>query len=239
MKFAICDDEQVYLEQMRNLVQEWCDDIGGVCTIDKFHSGEEILKIIRDEEYDLIILDISMPKIHGFDVAKEIHKITGGDNLLFATFFEDFVYQTFDFRPVGFVRKTNLDDELKRELNKWYKCYGMRKIIPIRYGHYKDEVNLRSDKIMYIEARGHYVDFYLHGGVYDERASISKYDFLLESREFVKCNRSTICNMRFVLSRKDECFVLCDGTKISVGRTYRREAWEKYKKYTKYECLGE
>ena len=37
--------------------------------------GEEAIKKIKDNKYDLILLDLVMPKVDGFEVLKEIQKL--------------------------------------------------------------------------------------------------------------------------------------------------------------------
>ena len=37
--------------------------------------GEEAIKKIKDNKYDLILLDLVMPKVDGFDVLKEIQNL--------------------------------------------------------------------------------------------------------------------------------------------------------------------
>lgn len=52
--------------------------------------GETGLKLIREKEYDLILLDLKMPKISGEDVLKEIRKIRPYVFVVIYTNFSDF-----------------------------------------------------------------------------------------------------------------------------------------------------
>ncbi len=239
IRVAICDDEKIYVDMIRTEVEKICDSSQIEYEIDEFNSGEAMLDGLKCTKYDLVLLDILMPNVGGFDVAEEIHKVTGGDNLLFVSNEERLVYQTFSFRPLGFVRKMYLEEELKREFHKWYDRYGKKLVISFTYGKDKEEMHLRAEDIHYIEARGHYVEFHTKDNVYDEKAPISKYDYLLDAMEFVKCNRSVICNLKYVVSKKSESLTLVGGQRISIGRTHKEEAWKKYNDYIRYECIGD
>lgn len=52
--------------------------------------GESGLKLIRDKEYDLILLDLKMPKMGGEEVLKEIRKIRPYVFVVIYTNFSDF-----------------------------------------------------------------------------------------------------------------------------------------------------
>lgn len=67
-KILIVEDEEIISELLqKKLIQE-----GYETTIAR--DGEEGLKKIRETRPDLVLLDIIMPKMGGFDVMKEIKK---------------------------------------------------------------------------------------------------------------------------------------------------------------------
>ena len=68
-KILIADDEPVNLQVLiNNLTLE------GYEVVDA-SDGEEVLSIVSKEEFDLLILvDVMMPKLSGFEVTKELRK---------------------------------------------------------------------------------------------------------------------------------------------------------------------
>ena len=67
-KILIVDDE----ENIRKVIREYLEFEGFLCF--EASNGEETIKMCKENSYDLIVLDIMMPKIDGFTVAKEIRK---------------------------------------------------------------------------------------------------------------------------------------------------------------------
>ncbi len=65
MRIAICDDLKIDREQITKALK----DIGGEFSVNEFDDGHELLKSHALSPYDLIILDILMPKISGIDTA--------------------------------------------------------------------------------------------------------------------------------------------------------------------------
>ena len=66
MKLLIVDDEEL----IRSIIKEYAliEDY----KIDEASSGEEAIKLCKKNDYDLIVLDIMMPNIDGYETIKEI-----------------------------------------------------------------------------------------------------------------------------------------------------------------------
>lgn len=68
MKILIVDDE----EMIRAVIKEYCEKEGFIT--DEAESGKVALKKLLTNKYDLLILDIMMPKMDGFSMLKELPK---------------------------------------------------------------------------------------------------------------------------------------------------------------------
>ncbi len=68
-KLLIVDDE----ENIREVVREYAEFDG--YEIEEAGDGMEAISMCRKNDYDLIIIDIMMPKLDGFSACKEIKKI--------------------------------------------------------------------------------------------------------------------------------------------------------------------
>lgn len=69
MRVLVVDDE----EKIRNVIKEYAEFEG--YEIDEACDGMEAIAKCRSGEYDIIIMDIMMPKLDGFSSIKEIKKI--------------------------------------------------------------------------------------------------------------------------------------------------------------------
>jgi CheY-like chemotaxis protein len=70
MKIVFVDDSQIVLNTLKTLVQEIIDSKMIIC--DFFNDSSSVKKMIEEEilEYDLMFVDINMPKVSGYDLAK-------------------------------------------------------------------------------------------------------------------------------------------------------------------------
>lgn len=70
MKVLIVDDE----EMIRAVLKEYIEFEGGEA--DEAQDGMEAVKKCRDSRYDVILMDVMMPKLDGFSAVKEIRKFS-------------------------------------------------------------------------------------------------------------------------------------------------------------------
>jgi DNA-binding response OmpR family regulator len=94
--------------------------------VDSFNDPHEALAKFEPGLYDLVILDIKMPKMDGFKLYHEIRKKDNKANICFLTaselYYEEFrkkEYYALDRNL--FIRKPIENDELVKEINKMIK----------------------------------------------------------------------------------------------------------------------
>ncbi len=67
-RVLVVDDEKLIVKGIRFSLEQ--DDMKVDCAYD----GEEALKLARENEYDMILLDIMLPKLDGFEVCRQIRE---------------------------------------------------------------------------------------------------------------------------------------------------------------------
>jgi two-component system invasion response regulator UvrY len=70
IKILIADDHPVVREGLKQIISKASDMVVGGEAL----NGQEVLDQVRDEKWDVIILDLSMPGKDGFEVLKEIRR---------------------------------------------------------------------------------------------------------------------------------------------------------------------
>ncbi len=69
MKILVVDDEEL----IRNVIKEYL--INDSYEVDEADNGLEAIEMAKNNDYDLIVMDIMMPKMDGYQACKEIKKI--------------------------------------------------------------------------------------------------------------------------------------------------------------------
>lgn len=69
-KVLVVDDEKLIVKGIRfSLEQDGME-------VDCAYDGEEALQMIRDKEYDIILLDVMLPKLTGFEVCQQVREFS-------------------------------------------------------------------------------------------------------------------------------------------------------------------
>ena len=76
--------------------------------------GQEALNLIRVQKPDIAILDVQMPKLDGFEVAKILIKEKLATKIIFLTMFKDveLIKKVFDLGVKGYVLKENAVNDI-------------------------------------------------------------------------------------------------------------------------------
>jgi two-component system invasion response regulator UvrY len=70
LKVLIADDHAIVRQGLRRITEKQADTIAGEAS-----NGQEVLVKIREEEWDVLVLDISMPDCNGLDVLREVKQL--------------------------------------------------------------------------------------------------------------------------------------------------------------------
>ena len=68
MKVLIVDDE----EMIRNVLKEYVEFEGNEAY--EAADGMEAVRLCKDNDYDVVLMDVMMPRLDGFSAVKEIRK---------------------------------------------------------------------------------------------------------------------------------------------------------------------
>ncbi|MBT0587175.1 LytR/AlgR family response regulator transcription factor [Alteromonas oceanisediminis] len=113
-KVLVVDDETIARNNITILLGER-DDISYVAEAD---NGEKALELLQSEHFDIVFLDIQMPKLNGLEVADLIcsHQITA--HIVFVTAFNQHAVNAFDVNAVDYLLKPFHDSRFHQSVNK-------------------------------------------------------------------------------------------------------------------------
>ena len=104
----LADDHTLLLEAFRKLLEPKYDVVGTAT------DGRQMLNPVRKLQPDVVVLDISMPNLNGFDAGEKLKKILPHVKLLFLTQNEDpdMVAEAFRIGANGYLLKNSAASEL-------------------------------------------------------------------------------------------------------------------------------
>lgn len=226
MNLLICDDELPILQQISKKVQAFMPE--SQCTATA--SAMDIPILLQEQQWDVLLLDIDMQGKTGMEIAKEMESIKTKPLLVFVTSHDELVYDSFQFHPFGFVRKSHLGTELPRVLQ------DCEKEIRNRSRHYhihtaEGEVKLLLEDICYFESEGNYLNTYTKNQVYRFRDTISAVQNELEDYGFIRIHRGFLVNQEMVELIGSDEVKLVNGMLLPIGRSYAQSAKKQILRY--------
>ena len=220
IEFAICDDDELFANTLRDKLNSILLSIseGVDYELRTFTSSAELLAHSAHTPINILFLDIDMPCINGFVVAEALSKSSPDTMTVFVSAYDSFVYDSFQFGPLGFIRKERLKDELKplvkRVLSKYYESSEIINLKTV-----DGEVIVRLRDICLIESSGNYYDIHLLSGrVYKCRGSLHSVEDVLSKKDFYRIHKAYIVNLQNVaMVNTNRQIALCNGNEYVVS----------------------
>ena len=111
MRILIVDDEAAARLRLKIMLSELDVELVG-----EAENGLEALKQVRERQPDVVLLDIMMPEIDGFDVAQ--HLPDPKPLIIFQTAFDEYALQAFDHEAIDYLMKPVTLPKLQRSIDR-------------------------------------------------------------------------------------------------------------------------
>ena len=206
-RIAIVEDDRNFVEELKNYLEQYALEEGQTFEILTFYDGAEILENYTPD-YDLILLDIEMPKVNGMDAAEQIREMDENVVLMFITNMAQYAIRGYSVGALDFVMKPityyTFSMKIKRALKRVQKKELPSVLLNVSDGVKKLEVR----QIYYVEVQNRQLYYYTDEGAFVVRASLQSAEELLPSRVFAKCNHWYLVNLMHVTEvRKNTAMV--------------------------------
>jgi len=245
---VVADDEPLARERVLSLLAAEPDmEVVAQC-----RDGEEAVRAISERRPDLVLLDIQMPRMDGFDVIGAI----GADRmpaLIFVTAFDTHAIRAFEVRALDYLLKpfdrerfssalrrarTQIDAQADGDLGR--RLAALMKDLK-RETPRSDRLVvksggrlffLRADEIDWIEAAGNYVRLHVGTQAHLLRETMNAIESRLDPERFFRIHRSRIVNVERIQEMQpwlngEYSIVLRTGARLTISRGYREKLQEK------------
>ena len=101
LKTVVVDDEQLARDELRYLLER----LGGVEIVAQAGNGVEALRVIEEYQPDLVMLDVQMPGLTGFEVARRVVQAGLESQLVFVTAYDQYAIDAFEVNAVDYLLK--------------------------------------------------------------------------------------------------------------------------------------
>lgn len=232
MKIAICDDEKVLCEQLKNFIRRREMDYP-VEAIDSYGAGEELLAAAG--QYDIIFLDIQMAGMNGIDTAKLLRERKNEAVLIFVTGVKDYVFDAFDVSAFHYLLKPIQEEKFaavfERAVMEAEKKKRMDKRPEQLFIRRRNQsVRLDKAQILYVESRQRKVVIHTLRDALEIYATMSHMEKELGA-QFYRCHRGYLVNLSQITGYTGDTITLCGGEAIYLAKDKYNEFVKVYMRY--------
>lgn len=223
MKFAICDDNLLFIKSLEKYLAKYQIDEKNDFHVDSFSSIEELSKACEENFYKLIFLDIEFPEKSGIDFANSLRfsKEDFKTEIIFVSGSEAYFRELFSFQPFGFLKKPIDYKDLKNILDSYLKKSRASENI-FSYKKNTSTYYLPLEKIVYFMSNARKVEVFTTEASDSFYARLDDLEEKLDPKVFIRVHKSFLVNMNFIDSISPSSIVLKNGMTISVSEKYSK-----------------
>jgi two-component system, LytTR family, response regulator len=234
----IADDEVLARQKLRHLLEDEKD----VEIVGEGSTAQETIELANLTEPDLILLDIQMPGMDGFDVISALssRKPPMSPRIIFTTAFDQYALRAFEINAIDYLLKPFTRERLQHAIQRAREQIAVQgdgaKHTKKNNEPYTTGVIFKSrgrilflpvSDIRWIGAEENYVRICTEKENHLLRETMANFETRLDPNSFIRVHRSAIVNLQFVKeirtdSLEGESFALMqDGHKVPVSRGYK------------------
>lgn len=222
LKIAICDDEQLYLDKTRAMLEQYTAAHDIEITAEAFSNSSMLLDSIEaGARHDIYLLDIYMPGVSGMSVATELRSMGVRSPIIFLTSSTEHAVEAFGVDATHYLLKPYTQQNFFAAMDKAMQSistHAEESIMLKIGGGYQ---NVPVDQILYCESADNYQRLWVKDGdTLLVRITASELYGLLEDFGcFYRCGRAYILNLNHVKKVTAHSAVLKTGMELLLPRS--------------------
>ncbi len=202
MRIAIIDDEKPARSELIYLIKEIIPN----AVILEAESGDEALKLIAREQFDLLCIDINLGDISGTSLAVAARKLIPEVEIVFATAYNNYADKAFEVDALYYLLKPFSEEKVNQMLEKYNQkhgkcCYDNNNLciskIPLNVD--KKIVLVEIPSIVYIESQNRACIIHTKEKSYKDNNPLNYFEEKLTDKGFFRIQKSYLINLNYVL----------------------------------------
>lgn len=204
---------ETYISQLDHL------KLVGVC-----QSATEAIKLLQNNDVDLIFLDIHLPKMDGFSFLKTF---VAAPNIIVTTAYSEYALEAFELNVLDYLLKPFSFERFCGAISKVNTPPNTNKRVSVSHDTQTlfikvdgDFIRLETDNLVHIASDGNFLHINMKDTRYYILGTLQSWLDKLPNGHFIRVQKSHIVNMRHVEKISGNLISTCVGP-IPIGRAYK------------------
>lgn len=244
IKAIIIDDEKHAIITLKHLLQKF-EDVEILATVQDSSSAKEV---IEQTKPDLLLLDIEMPVLNGFELLEQFDEIDF--KVIFTTAYDQYAIKALKINALDYLLKPIDQEELRIALDKYLtdqiftsteqiaqlnKFKNSQMAETLALSTQKGLVFIKIKDVMYFEADGSYTHVVMNNGeTHLVSKSLSNFEeVLLDNELFFRSHKSNLVNLNYIkkyIRGEGGELIMQNDRSIVLSRTKKQEFLNLFKK---------
>ena len=236
----IVDDEFL----ARKLLQGYVSKHSDLNLIGTAQNAAEAFAIVKQQQVDILLLDIHMPDLNGIELARTLGNIPA---IIFTTAYSEYALESYEVSAVDYLLKPIAFPRFQAAIEK-----AIAKIKSLEVADTKTEkaeattpqpetndkrdfllvkadyrlYKINYDDLLYIEGQHEYVSFYTKGKRITALYSLKSLEESLPADRFIRVHKSYIVSIDEI-QEIEQLSITVAGQKLPIGGSYREALMKK------------
>jgi len=226
---AICDDEEFFVDQLYSLVSTYINESRLEAGVEKYLDVELLCEQILsgDKSYDLIFLDIDMPKLSGMAAAKKLRDGGYEGIICFVTSLHNYALEAYKVEALGYVTKPAQYREVYRLVEKAivqihyqiHRAEAEKRYLEVKV--HKNDIKVDMENILYVEKRRNQSVIHMENGEVVCYEALNSLFHRLNQDKFCYCHQGFVVNFDKIMEVTPTFIALGEGRTVPVSRRHQ------------------
>ncbi|MBO4415154.1 MAG: response regulator transcription factor [Lachnospiraceae bacterium] len=223
MKIAICEDEEIYRKLIAQKAAAFFSK--------RLHENEYVIhcykdgidligEMTKDADYDLILMDIQMPRSDGMEISARIRALNNDAAIIFITGLKDRAPEGYRIAAFDYILKDELETGLDPALERFLE-YRESKSIAFTTDE-GEMVVLATDEVLWVESERRGTKIVAESGEYYCPWAIGRFTSLLPENKFVEVFKSVFVQVKKIKRIGTDMVYMAGGAELPLARRKRK-----------------
>lgn len=222
MRTIIIEDDKLFVLVLQELVNK----NQHLDLVEVFFNAEDAIEFLKQEEVDLILLDVELPEMSGMEVFPALSKST---QVILITGDKEYALEAFDYNVTDYILKPVTTERFAKAIQKAHEIFISRNIPLINKNQIfirenNTYLNIEANHLLYIEALGDYVTITTKNKKFTLLTTMKHIESKLQKDRFIRTHRSFIVNINCIDSIDNNSIVI-DKKTIPIGKSYKNNVF--------------
>lgn len=220
ISYIIVDDEHI----AHDIIKGYCDTLPYLTFVQHCYDAIDAMECLRNNEVDLIFLDLNMPKLKGFEFLRALQH---PPKTIVTTAYQEHALEGYELNVVDYLLKPFSFERFIKAINKVTIAEEKSSISHIKketeslfVRSNKRRIQVKLNDILFVEATGNYIKVVVTNDEIQVREKISDIVNILPQSEFIQVHKSFVVAKKHINEIEGNRILIADFV-IPIGKMYK------------------